>query len=185
MRVDLCLLCSAALAIAGCADSHPAPEAFTVPDARPACVRIGGGGETVYYYLSQRAAAGDSCVVVSFYTQPAARPRGEPFSTGAITGPAEYFLSRVDRLSMPCNLARNLPYPGTTHATAGSGRVAVQYLGDHSLDDLYAAVAVTASLDLTFPAAPDGSRPPSTEHVRAFEIDARAPTSDECMNFGP
>lgn len=89
MRVRLCLICGAALAIAGCADSHLAPEPFTVPDARPACVRMGGVGESVDYYLTQSSEAGDSCVLVLFSTQPAAHPTGRPFSeTGSISGPA-------------------------------------------------------------------------------------------------
>jgi hypothetical protein len=179
MRVDLCLICAAALAAASCADSHRAPDAITIPDARPACVRI-AGAESVNYYLTQSTEVGDSCVLVSFYTNPAARPRGGPFSGGfpAITGPAEYFLGGIVRLPMPCNRARLEPYPGTAEATAGSGTVTLRRVGDdpHAL--------ITASLDLTFPAAPDGSRPPSTERVRALDVDTRAPSSAECLNFG-
>lgn len=172
-------ICVAAFAVAGCAGSHTGPEPIAIRDARPACVRA-GGAESITYYLTQNSEAGDSCLLVSFYTQPAARPRGEPFDpSGSINGPTDYFLSRLVRLSMPCNSARLELYPGTTAAAAGSGTVTLRRVGD----DPHAVI--TASIDLSFPAAPDGSLPPSTEHFRALDVDTRAPTSDECMDFGP
>lgn len=183
MEFHVWLTCAATLVIAGCADSHDPPPPFTVPDARPACVRMGGSGESVNYYLTQSSEDGAACVLGLFSTQPAARPSDRPFSVfSEINGPANYFLSVTDRLSMPCNRARLEPYPGTTNATAGSGTIAVQRVGG---DPFYAILLVTASLDLAFPAAPDGSLPASTEHVRALDVDPRAPVSDECMQLGP